>query len=121
MEREMEREMEIEMDREKWRERDGERVPGIGDRQRWHHRQRRGPSRAGCMVKLEKIDRIVVLYDRKIPLRLKAKVYEAIIRTEQNRNFIRQNMNYIGFSCHTSSDKENTYKNINYKNTKTTK
>ena len=42
-------------------------------------------------------------------------------RTEQKLYSTRTHMNYIGFSCHTSSDKENTYKNINYKHTKTTK
>ena len=42
-------------------------------------------------------------------------------RTEQKLYSTKTYMNYIGFSCHKSSDKENTYKNINYKHTKTTK
>ena len=61
--------------------------------------------------------------DADLPIVMKANSNN---RTEQNRTeqklySTKTHMNYIGFSCHKSSDKENTYKNINYKHTKTTK
>ena len=48
-------------------------------------------------------------------------VYHCSVEQKQKLYSTKTHMNYIGFSCHKSSDKENTYKNINYKHTKTTK